>query len=127
MEEYSADKLVGVNVYNAGNEKVGEIKGHTSGENKADKAILSVGGFLGLGEHYVAVPFDQVKRVVEDLQQPVVDRLPALRPGRSLHAAISPRAFRRITCGGCPKARRKARRMRPRSAKPVCWAMTSIE
>ena len=42
------------------------------------------------------------------------------------HAATSARAFRRITCGGCPKARRKARRMRSRSAKPVCWAMTSI-
>ena len=32
---------------------------------KADKAILSVGGFLGLGEHYVAVPYDQVKWVDE--------------------------------------------------------------
>ena len=36
------------------------------------------------------------------------------------------RAFRRITCGGCPKARRKARRIPSRSAKPVCRAMTSI-
>jgi len=44
----------------------------------------------------------------------------------SVHAAISARAFRRITCGGCPKARRKARRMRSRSAKPVCRAITSI-
>src|SRR6202030_1482543 len=43
-----------------------------------------------------------------------------------LQAAASARAFRRITCGGCPKARRKARRMRSRSAKPVCRAMTSI-
>jgi hypothetical protein len=30
----------------------------------------------------------------------------------NVHAASSARAFRRITCGGCPKARRKARRMR---------------
>jgi hypothetical protein len=30
----------------------------------------------------------------------------------NVHAATSARAFRRITCGGCPKARRKARRMR---------------
>ena len=30
----------------------------------------------------------------------------------NVHAASSARAFRRITCGGWPKARRKARRMR---------------
>ncbi len=41
-------------------------------------------------------------------------------------AAASARAFRRMTCGGCPKARRKARRMRSRSAKPVCRATISI-
>jgi sporulation protein YlmC with PRC-barrel domain len=62
MEEYSAYKLVGVNVYNAGNEKIGEVKDILLVKSgKADKAILSVGGFLGLGEHYVAVPYDSVK------------------------------------------------------------------
>jgi hypothetical protein len=35
-----------------------------------------------------------------------------LAGGSAVHAASSARAFRRITCGGCPKARRKARRMR---------------
>src|SRR3984893_3446863 len=66
MAEYSAYKLVGVNVYNAGNEKIGEVKDILLVKSgKADKAILSVGGFLGLGEHYVAVPYDQVKWVDE--------------------------------------------------------------
>jgi hypothetical protein len=45
----------------------------------------------------------------------------------SADAATSARAFRRMTCGGCPKAPRKARRMRSRSAKPVCQAMTPNE
>jgi ribosomal 30S subunit maturation factor RimM len=65
-EEYSAYKLVGINVYNQGNEKIGEVKDillEKSG--KADKVILSVGGFLGLGERYVAVPYDQIKWVDE--------------------------------------------------------------
>jgi sporulation protein YlmC with PRC-barrel domain len=65
-QEYSAYKLVGVNLYNEGNEKLGEIKDillEKSG--KADKVVLSVGGFLGIAEHYVAVPFDQVKWVDE--------------------------------------------------------------
>jgi sporulation protein YlmC with PRC-barrel domain len=62
--EYSAYKLVGVNVYNNGNEKIGEVKDILlERAGRADKAILSVGGFLGLGEHYVAVPYDQVKWV----------------------------------------------------------------
>lgn len=36
------------------------------------------------------------------------------------------RTLRRMTCGGWPKARRKARRIRSRSAKPVSRATTSI-
>src|SRR5689334_8516347 len=53
--------------------------------------------------------------------------LPSEAFGREVVQAVAAaRAFRRITCGGCPKARRKARRMRSRSAKPVCRAMTSI-
>jgi sporulation protein YlmC with PRC-barrel domain len=68
-EEYSAYKLVGINVYNQGNEKIGEVKDillEKSG--KADKVILSVGGFLGLGERYVAVPYDQIKWVDEPVR-----------------------------------------------------------
>jgi sporulation protein YlmC with PRC-barrel domain len=64
--EYSAYKLVGVNVYNSGNEKIGEVKDILlERAGRADKAILSVGGFLGIGEHYVAIPYDQVKWVDE--------------------------------------------------------------
>jgi sporulation protein YlmC with PRC-barrel domain len=68
-DEYSAYKLVGINVYNQGNEKIGEVKDillEKSG--KAEKVILSVGGFLGLGERYVAVPYDQIKWVDEPVR-----------------------------------------------------------
>ena len=66
-EEYSAYKLVGINVYNQGNEKIGEVKDVllVAKAGKADKVILSVGGFLGLGERYVAIPYDQIKWVDE--------------------------------------------------------------
>jgi sporulation protein YlmC with PRC-barrel domain len=66
-QEYSAYKLVGLNVCNQGNEKIGEIKDALliAKSGQADKVILSVGGFLGLGEHYVAVPYDQIKWVDE--------------------------------------------------------------
>jgi PRC-barrel domain len=47
-------------VYNDTNEKVGEVEDILVAPDKAiSYAILSVGGFLGLGEHYVAIPFSQ--------------------------------------------------------------------
>jgi hypothetical protein len=47
--------LVGLNVYNSADEDVGEIKDIVVSKDKLDGYILSVGGWLGMGEHYVAV------------------------------------------------------------------------
>ena len=51
----SASKLKGLNVYNQKDETVGEITDIAIKGNQVDALILSVGGFLGMGEHYVAV------------------------------------------------------------------------
>jgi len=53
-----ASSLIGMDVRNAQNEKLGEIKDlvvdlHTG---KIAYAVLSVGGFLGIGDKYIAVP-----------------------------------------------------------------------
>ena len=59
---WRTSKVVGLNVYNDKNENVGSINEllmDKSGNIKA--AVLSVGGFLGVGSHYVAVPYDQLK------------------------------------------------------------------
>jgi sporulation protein YlmC with PRC-barrel domain len=59
---WRTSKVVGLNVYNDKNENVGSINEllvDKSGNIKA--AVLSVGGFLGMGSHYVAVPFDRIK------------------------------------------------------------------
>jgi len=51
-----SSKLKGLNVYNQKDEKVGEITDLAIGKGEQIEAmILSVGGFLGVGEHYVAV------------------------------------------------------------------------
>ena len=64
--EWRASKLVGVNVYNEANEKIGDINDVILDKSgKAEKVILGVGGFLGMGEHYVAVAFDKLKWVNE--------------------------------------------------------------
>jgi sporulation protein YlmC with PRC-barrel domain len=60
--DWRASKVVGLNVYNAQNENVGSINDllmDKSGGIKA--AVISVGGFLGMGARLVAVPFDKIK------------------------------------------------------------------
>jgi hypothetical protein len=60
--EWRASKVVGVNVYNDSNEKLGSIDELIMNkQGKIDKVIIGVGGFLGVGQHDIAVNFDQLK------------------------------------------------------------------
>ena len=60
--EWRASKLVGVNVYNDSNEKLGSIDELIMNkQGKVDKVIIGVGGFLGVGQRDIAVNFDQLK------------------------------------------------------------------
>jgi sporulation protein YlmC with PRC-barrel domain len=60
--EWRASKVVGVNVYNDNNESVGSINDLLMDKSGSIKAVvIGVGGFLGVGEHLVAVPFDKIK------------------------------------------------------------------
>jgi sporulation protein YlmC with PRC-barrel domain len=62
--QWRASKLIGVNVYNANNEKIGDINELiTDSSGKIDLVVVGVGGFLGMGEHNVALPFSQIKWV----------------------------------------------------------------
>jgi sporulation protein YlmC with PRC-barrel domain len=63
---WRASKLVGLNVYNDKNESVGSINDLLTDKSGNIKAVvIGVGGFLGVGEHLVAVPLDKVKFVNE--------------------------------------------------------------
>jgi sporulation protein YlmC with PRC-barrel domain len=63
---WRASKLVGLNVYNDGNESLGSINDLLTDKDGNIKAvIIGVGGFLGVGEHLVALPFEKVKFVNE--------------------------------------------------------------
>jgi sporulation protein YlmC with PRC-barrel domain len=54
-DEMFSSKLKGLNVYNSKDETIGEISDLAIKNNELQALILSVGGFLGVGEHYVAV------------------------------------------------------------------------
>ena len=54
-DEMFSYKLKGLNVTNQKDETVGEITDLAIKNHEVDALILSVGGFLGMGERYVAV------------------------------------------------------------------------
>ena len=60
--EWQASKLIHMNVYNDQNQKIGDIKELMLDKNgKIADIVIGVGGFLGMGEHDVAVNFDRLK------------------------------------------------------------------
>ena len=67
--KWRASKLVGLNVYNSTNEKIGDINELiTDSSGKIDIVVIGAGGFLGMGEHNVGIPFSQVKFVNEPVK-----------------------------------------------------------
>ena len=67
--KWRASKLIGLNVYNAQNEKIGDINElMTDSSGKIDLVVIGVGGFLGIGEHNVGLPLSQVKFVNEPVR-----------------------------------------------------------
>ena len=92
--DWRASKLVGVGVYNDNNESLGSISDllmDKSGNIKA--VVLGVGGFLGLGEHLVAIPFDKIKFVNEPVAYTGVagaPNAPGSRPASSTTTGAAP-------------------------------------
>jgi len=63
---WRTSKLVGLSVYNDSNESLGSISDLLTDKSGNIKAVvIGVGGFLGVGEHLVAIPFDKIKFVNE--------------------------------------------------------------
>jgi hypothetical protein len=87
--EWRASKLVGVNVYNEANEKIGDINEVILDKSgKVANVILGVGGFLGMGEHYVSVAFDELKWVNEPVASTVsISNAPAANVGSNARTA----------------------------------------
>jgi len=59
---WQGSKLIGLNVYNDKNEKIGDIKQlMVDKSGKIADVVVGVGGFLGMGERDVAVKFSEIK------------------------------------------------------------------
>jgi hypothetical protein len=59
---YRSSKVVGSSVVNDANETIGKIDDLlVSSDGKQPYAVLSIGGFLGVGTHLVVVPYETLK------------------------------------------------------------------
>ena len=66
---WRASKLIGLNVYNDNNEKLGDVNEIILDKSgKVAAVVIGVGGFLGMGEHDVAVSMDKLKFVEEPVR-----------------------------------------------------------
>ena len=62
-----ASKIIGMDVVNDKDQTIGKVDDILIGpDNKATAAVISVGGFLGIGSKWVAVPFAQLQPAAND-------------------------------------------------------------
>jgi sporulation protein YlmC with PRC-barrel domain len=67
--KWRTSKLIGLDVYNAANEKIGDVNELiTDSTGKIDTVVVGVGGFLGIGEHDVGIAFSQLKFAMEPVK-----------------------------------------------------------
>lgn len=65
--EWRGSKLIGASVYGPDNTSIGEINDLLIGDNADVKAVVvSVGGFLGIGEKNVAIPYSSLNVTRKD-------------------------------------------------------------
>jgi sporulation protein YlmC with PRC-barrel domain len=66
---YRMSKLIGSNVINDKNEKIGTLDDVIADKKQVNFVVLQVGGFLGMGGHLVVVPYDSL--VIDDKGQKI--------------------------------------------------------
>jgi sporulation protein YlmC with PRC-barrel domain len=65
-DQWRASKLIGLNVYNEQNEKLGDISEILlDKQGKVEGVVIGVGGFLGMGQHDIKVDMAKLKFVDE--------------------------------------------------------------
>lgn len=105
--QWRASKVVGLKIYNDSNESLGSVNDLLfSKDGKIAAAVIGVGGFLGVGEHYVAVPYEKIKW----LETPVPSATASNSGGSS---GMTGRPASTTTTGAAPAA--------PAAAKPNPW------
>lgn len=62
--QWRGSQLIGLDVYNSADENIGDINDVILGKDgRIELVVVGVGGWLGMGEHSVALPWEQVRFV----------------------------------------------------------------
>ena len=68
-EMWRSSKLIGLNVYNDQNEKLGDISEILLDKSgKVEGVVIGVGGFLGMGKHDIKVEMGKLKFIDEPVR-----------------------------------------------------------
>jgi rRNA processing protein Gar1 len=67
---YRASKVIGSSVVNDANETVGKVDDVILGDDRMPYVVLSVGGFLGVGNKLVVLPYDAIRKTDDKLVMP---------------------------------------------------------
>ena len=70
--ELLASKAVGSSVYNSTNEKIGAVSDIVVEGATVQAIVVGVGGFLGLGEKYVAVDPKSIRMTTDERGNPKI-------------------------------------------------------
>lgn len=75
--QWRVSKLIGLNVYNKDNQKIGDISELiVDRAGKIEAVVVGAGGFLGLDERDVAVPYGQINWTYQPVALPRADTAP---------------------------------------------------
>jgi sporulation protein YlmC with PRC-barrel domain len=78
--QWRASKLMGLNVYNDANEKLGDINEPVLDKNdKVSAVVIGVGGLLGMGEHDITVSMDKLKFKEEAVGTSATNTIPTTK------------------------------------------------
>ncbi|CAN5384674.1 PRC-barrel domain-containing protein [soil metagenome] len=67
---YRASKVMGASIVNDANETVGKVDDVILGDDRTSYVVVSVGGFLGVGNKLVALPYEAIRKTDEKLIMP---------------------------------------------------------
>lgn len=84
---YRASKLTGADVYDTSGSKIGTVDDIVLvTPDQGAFAIVSVGGFLGMGKHLIAVPFSELqissKQIVLQADKDAIKAMPEFKYAR---------------------------------------------
>ncbi len=98
MSSYRLDDLTGTDVRNMQDENLGTVSDVLiePGNGEASYVLIARGGFLGMGEEYIAVPWDQL-HATPGLELVVLDQTPA---ELEVAPTVDPERFRDPTTKG---------------------------